>query len=479
MTTPSTALHLLEDFFSRIDRGTLFAGEAQDACRRLRREVGEALTTLLLHHRPFLEERTGLAWPYRELATRVPLLEAAAGSGETPAIRQQASLFLALLPFPGQWRWLMRLAGEPGQDPEIREFLAAEKIKIKEKIEKKRHSNRKLHHFCQILKRPRLPGEKGILRIFSMPYLFADPDLLQRLTRLYLLYLEPPWGVLARHTWLRVFAQLADPAVFGVGGREDAEFLAGQGGIVTTRLAHGDFLEEEAAPPACDKEFDLVFNATFDEMDRKRHAFMLDLLASPPLHRITALFIGRGSAARVATFRSWVEARGLGERVVVLDNLRRRDVPAQLSRCRLGLLTSLNENGCRCIYEYFRADLPCVVSSCTAGFNFELINGQNGMVAADGALPGAILQALSHRESFAPREWFLNNSGSRLSSLRLNGEMKSLFAARSYTWQEDIVPLGSSGATRYIEDAHHAAFREEFAQLLEILKPALPVQVSL
>lgn len=476
--TPLERLNLLKRFMALIEDGTLFERE-QGASRSLRREVAESFVELLLHHRPFLEEETGLAWPYRELAKRVTIIESQAGQKKTPFIRQQARLFLALLPFPGQWRWLTQAAGDMGEDQEIKDFLAVERMKVTGKIQQKKQGAFKLHNFCQILKRPHLPGEKGILRIFSLPYLFADSDLLQRLNQLYLLYVEPPWGVLARHAWLRVFTLMADPAVFGVSGHEDAAFLAGQGGIVTTRLAHGDFLEEEGAPPVRVKEFDMVFNATFDEMDRKRHAFMLNQLTRPPLHHISALFIGRGSEANVATFRAWVEARGLAERVVVLANLQRREVPEHLARCRVGVLTSQNENGCRCVYEYFRADLPCVVTSSMAGFNFDLINARNGIVASDAALPGAIVTALRRRETFSPRAWFLRHSGSRLSSLRLNGEMKNLFSRLGYTWREDIVPLGSSGANRYVDEAHYAAFRAEFEQLLEIVEPFLPVRLSL
>ena len=475
MTAPLARLNLFKGFLGRIDDGTVFAGDG----RAVRGEVRESLIDLLLYHRPFLEEQTGLAWPYRELARRLPTLEAEARQGKTVFLRQQASLFLALLPFSGQWRWLMQVAGEMGEYPEIRDFLSLERQKHDDKIHQKPQRGFKLHNFCQILKRPDLPGEKGILRIFSLPYLFAERDLLRRLNRFYILYIEPPWGVLARHAWLRVFSQMDDPAIIGVCGPEDADFLAGQRGIVTTRLAHGDFLEEQPVPPACAKEFDLVFNASFDEMDRKRHGFMLDLLARPPLDRVTALFIGRGSAANVATFRTWVNERGLGDRVVMLANLRRNEVPEQLSRCRIGVFTSLNENGCRGIYECFRADLPCVVTSSMAGCNFELIDGRNGLVASDAGLPGAILSALRHPENFSPRAWFLHHSGSRLSSLRLNGEMKNLFSRLGYAWREDIVPLGSSGATRYVDEAHHASFRAEFEQLLEILKPFVPVRLSL
>lgn len=475
MTAPLAKLDLIKGFLARIDDGTVFAGDG----RAVRREVRESLIDLLLHHRPFLEEETGLSWPYRELARRLPTLEAEARQGKTVFLRQQAGLFLALLPFPGQWRWLAQVAGELGDDPEIKDFLSSERQRLEDKIQRKAQRLFKLPNFCQILKRPNLPGEKGILRIFSLPYLFTEKDLLRRLNRFYILYIEPPWGVLARHAWLRAFAQMEDPAVLGVCGHEDADFLAGQSGIVTTRLAHGDFLEDQPLPPPRPKEFDLVFNASFDEMDRKRHAFMLNLLARPPLDQVTALFIGRGSAASVATFRTWVAERGLGDRIVVLANLRRSEVLEQLCRCRIGVLSSLNENGCRAVYEYFRADLPCVVTSSMAGCNFELMDARNGLIATDAALPGAILTALRDLGKFSPRDWFLNHSGSRLSSLRLNGEMKDLFSRLGYAWHQDIVPLGSSGATRYVAAADYAAFRSEYAQLMEIMEPYVAVRLSL
>ena len=478
MPTPSEQLNLLRDFFAGIDDGSLVTGD-EPGCRVLRRQVREALVDLLLHHRPFLAEETGLAWPYRELAGRAPLLEGEVRQGRTTSIRQQARLFLALLPFPGQWRWLTEVSGNSAEDPEIRDLHMSEKQRIEEKIHKKKQREFKLRNFCQVLKRPNLPEEKGILRIFSLPYLFADVNLLRRLNRLYLLYVEPPWGVVARHAWLRAFGQLADPVLFGVAGEEDAAFLESQGGIATTRLCHGDYLEEEDLPPARDREFDLVFIATYDEMERKRHGFLLELLGRPPLERVTALFIGRGSQQNVDLFRTRVEESGLGDRIEVLDNLRRKEVSEQLARCRVGVLTSVNENGCRCIYEYMRADLPTVVTSSMAGCNFEQISSRTGLVAADAALPGAILQTLAHRESFSPRAWFLEHSGSRNSSLRLNEEMKSLCLRLGYSWREDIVPLGSSGATRYVNEADARAFAPEFEQILEILQAFLPVRLTL
>jgi hypothetical protein len=470
---------LLKHFFSRIDDHSLFNSDDPTLFQDLRRKVREAFFDLLLRRRPFLESETGLDWPYREFEKRAVRMETLAEQGETAFIQKQALLFLALLPFPGQWKWLIRAESAAGREPEVRHLLASEQRKIAAKIQKKAQKKFKLRHFCQVLKRARLPKEKGILRVFSLPYLFADIRLLKRLNQEYLIYVEPPWGVLARHTWLRAFAQTADPCIIGTGGQEDAAFLNTQEGIVTTRLAHGDFLEEEDVPLGGKKRFDLVFNATYDDMERKRHGFMLDLLARPPLEHITALFIGRGDPRNIDACKQAVQDRGLGDRVTVLGNLMRKDVPEQLAACRIGVQTSLHENACRSIYEFFRSDLPCLVTSSMAGFNFDLITSENGLVVSDGDLPGAILETLHRPDRFSPRRWFLENSGSRHSSRRLNRKFKHLFVRLGYPWQDDIVPLGSSGATRYVNPHDYQAFLPEFRALLDILNPYLPIPLSL
>ena len=114
------------------------------------------------------------------------------------------------------------------------------------------------------------------MRIFSLPYLFVNPELLKALNRLYFLYVEPPWGVVFRHAWLRPFAGLDDPTLFGLNGEEDAAFLRSQPGILTTSLAHADFLEDDTALDFDkEKRFDIVFNSTFYDIPRKRHAVML------------------------------------------------------------------------------------------------------------------------------------------------------------------------------------------------------------
>jgi hypothetical protein len=471
----------LEHFFDLVDGDTLFASTDSISFRRLRDEICDALVQLLVWQRPYLESAKGLDWPYESFRKRLSFFETAAQEKADPFALRQACLFLARLPFPGQWKWLAWAQHHFRTDPELNALLKLEHQRIEKKLKKKKHTLYMLRHFCQILKKPGLPETKGILRIFSLPYLFVNPELLKALNRLYFLYLEPPWGVLFRHAWLRPFAGLDDPTLFGLNGGEDAAFLRSQPGILTTSLAHADFLEDDASLDFDKKKrFDIVFNSTFDDMPRKRHAVMLELLQHPLLRRTLALFIGTGDPSNVHAFRQQVQAAGLSKRVTVRDNLLRRNVPGHLAQCKIGVQISLHENGCRSIYEFLRSDLPCVISTSMAGVNPAIINSRTGIAAPDRDLARAIAQALEKRQKFRPRNWFLTHSGSANSSRMLNDQLKDIFFKRGYSWGEDIVPLGSSGANRYTDDAHYDRFRPQFEELLKIFQNHvhLPIPVG-
>jgi hypothetical protein len=289
---------------------------------------------------------------------------------------------------------------------------------------------------------------------------------------------EPATGVLFRHTWLRAFSGLPDPCLFGLGGEGDAAFLGSQPNILTTHLSHGDFLEATETPePDHPKTWDVIFNGTFDEMERKRHELFLWALGQPALAGATALVLGRGDDDNVAEFKRLTAGAGLSDRVTVKANLRRDEVYDLLPRCRVGVHLALYENGCRATYEYFRADVPCIASSCMGGMNPAIFNPLTGKSVPDQDLPEAIAEVLDNLGDYRPREWFLSHSGSHHSSRELNRRFRTIFADLGYEWTEDIVPLGSSGATRYVEKAHYERFRPQFQDLLKpfLSRPHLPV----
>ena len=470
---------LLKQFFDIAKSETLLSQSA-DTLVEMRSRIRAALHDLLVWGRPQLAATCGTWWPYHECSLIAAHLEKMYRQDTDEKTRQQALLFLALLPVPNQWRWLAKAIDTLAHEPEIKKFLTTEQQTIQAKLTGRGQSCFKLRHFTQILKSPHLPYEKGVLRIFSLPYLFLDKKLLQKIADSYVLFLEPPMGIVFRHAWWRAFTELRDPCIFGLGGEEDRSFIARQANTHVIRLAHGEFLPDIGPPdPAPAKDIDIVFNATFDDMPRKRHIFMLKLLKDRRLANKKALFLGRGSQQNVEAFKKEVENHGLTDRVTILSNVLRQDIPHSVLRCRTAVHLSLYENSCRCIYEYFRANIPCIISSATAGVDMRIFNQETGRVAGDAQLPEIIAATIHHHSSFAPRQWFLNNSGSLHSSQKLNAYLANFFINNGYLWQNDIVPLDSSGANRYLKKEHYRQFLPQFHQLLSWLQPSVPAYIKL
>lgn len=469
----------LDHFFDAAKSDSLLSHSA-DILSSMRQSIRLTLADLLVWGRPYLLDSRGLHWPYEESARLGTALERIYEEHSDTSIGQQALLFLACLPVPNQWRWLAKAVDSLSEEPEIKDFLATEQRVVLAKLTEKPQSVFKLRHFVQILKAPHLPEEKGVLRIFSLPYLFLDRQLLQKIAQHYVFYLEPPMGIVYRHSWWRIFTELSDPCIFGLGGEEDRHFVASQANTRVISLAHGDFLQDVVpAEPAVEKDLDIVFNSTFDDMERKRHVFMLELLQDQRLLTKKALFMGRGEQGNVEEFKKMVVRLGLTDRVLVLANMRRQEIPSQLARCRLGVHLSLYENSCRCVYEYFRADIPCVISQATAGMDMHIFNRQTGEVCQDDQLAEVIAQTLRHGAGYSPRSWYLKHSGSENSSQKLNEYLKNFFAENGYLWREDIIPLDSSGASRYLKKEHYRQFLPEFRRLLSWLRPSIPAPIKL
>ena len=101
-----TYISRLEHFFERADPQTLFDSTDSTYFRRLRDEIWDALIQLLVWQRSFLESERGLDWPYAGFRKRISFFEKPARESSDAFIQKQAGLFLARLPFPGQWQWL-------------------------------------------------------------------------------------------------------------------------------------------------------------------------------------------------------------------------------------------------------------------------------------------------------------------------------------------------------------------------------------
>ena len=93
------------------------------------------------------------------------------------------------------------------------------------------------------------------------------------------------------------------------------------------------------------------------------------------------------------------------------------------------------------------------------------------MAVEDDALPDAIRQTLEKEKQggqFCPAAWFKKHSGSHHATRALNMELKDIFQTLGYTWQQDIVPLTSSGLGRYAHTSDYEAFKPHFNALKKL-----------
>jgi hypothetical protein len=127
--TNHQALQVIEQFLELADSGLFFVGADDEFLRSLRQAVAAALHRLLVWERPWLEAQRGILWPYQELAQRYHLFQQLAEDAAEPLRQQQAALFLALLPFPRQWQWLLRVEQQFGAISELRAFQTAETLR--------------------------------------------------------------------------------------------------------------------------------------------------------------------------------------------------------------------------------------------------------------------------------------------------------------------------------------------------------------
>ncbi|MFC1820891.1 hypothetical protein ACFLZG_07410, partial [Thermodesulfobacteriota bacterium] len=165
-----------------IDSGRLFI--QKDAfLSRTRQDVRKALGQLLIWERPVLQSTKGIEWPYESLKRRFSIFEKIAQESKNNTMKLEAQLFLGLLPFPKQWERLTALEKNAKNHPDMQTFLSQESAKIAAKIQHKPQRHFLLRHLCQVLKSFQSPKEKGILRLFAMPYLWVRPDLLNQISR--------------------------------------------------------------------------------------------------------------------------------------------------------------------------------------------------------------------------------------------------------------------------------------------------------
>ncbi|MCA9317570.1 MAG: hypothetical protein KDB73_18950, partial [Planctomycetes bacterium] len=135
----------------------------------------------------------------------------------------------------------------------------------------------------------------------------------------------------------------------------------------------------------------------------------------------------------------------------------------------VGVLMSRREGANRGIYECWMADTPTVVYRHHRGVNLDQITAENGVLADDDELAGALARVLDQGDSFRARAWAETHTGCHVATQKLEAEIAQLVRRRGQPWTRGLVTHAYAG---YMTDAEREAMGEEYEHLAGALRLA-------
>ena len=313
------------------------------------------------------------------------------------------------------------------------------------------------------------PAEKGVIllkyvRTFDAVVALFD---LGRLMERYTFVLEPCWA----GYWdpsLLMFLHRDNPVFVQCFTADDLAFITDIGApFVPVKLGPADWVNADLfEPPAGqEKRYDLVMVANW--APHKRHALLfeaLDAIDRP----LSVLLIGFPLAGYTAdTIRQRAaRIRNPGIRVEVLESLPAHEVAKYVSRARVFVFLSRKEGDNKALVEAMFADVPSIVYRDTVGGASSRVNASTGVFSSDADLSRTILDVLGRYTDFSPRAWALENTGSAVSTARLDALIASVMTAQGGTWREGLTEKTNSPNLAYRDPDVRSRFESDYAFVL-------------
>ena len=166
--------------------------------------------------------------------------------------------------------------------------------------------------------------------------------------------------------------------------------------------------------PAVDKQYDLIFNATW--MPVKRHELLIEALsfAQQAGRPLSCLWFGyhycEDSHQRERQIRAAVKSLRL-DVTFAETNFNVSVVNARYNSARVCLICSASEGGPRVMGEALLSGIPFIVTADTAGGAPQLICDRNGVVCqpTGASIAQAIWEVIDRPHQFQPRDWALEH----------------------------------------------------------------------
>lgn len=307
-----------------------------------------------------------------------------------------------------------------------------------------------------VLKTPRRVGddlEKGVVIVNfteTIGFLVAEVDY-RAMARYFHVVLEPSWAGYCRPSILSWVACAPEHVVVEATERTDFEFVERlNSNLIPVSFGFSDWVDFRVFHPLAsgEKRFDAIYVANCNPI--KRHHVLLRAIRqlNDPTYR-AALVLGTWGGA-MSEIESLLRYFGVEHNVEVYQQLSQAQVNRLLNAAKVNMLLSAKEGSNRSVFEGFFAGVPAIVLRRMVGMNKAYINDATGWLIEESELPRALGHFRREWQSFAPRDWALENISPLVTTAKLSSLLQSLARSLGRPWTRDIVPKVNAPELRYL-----------------------------
>lgn len=361
----------------------------------------------------------------------------------------------------------------PGKN-KIRELFAVSSVSIATKARYKFDdddlTDTRLNYFRDliVLKSP-TEQERGSLLVKYTPtfdafILFSN---IESVIARYYLILEPSWSGYCDPSILMFISNMNDKVVVQSPEPRDFEFIKDlDTNLVPVTIGAADWVDTDIFTENCclNRKYDLVMVANWAR--HKNHRYLFKALRRIKDRSLNVLLIGFPWGGRSsADIRKEMRILSGGHTVALLERLNASEVASMLAMSKVFLLLSCKEGPNKAVVEAFFSDVPAIVYEKIIGGAREKINDQTGILSSFHDLDRSILYMIENHTKFSPRAWALKNTGSSISTARMDALLAGIAHANGEAWATAIVEKVNSPNLEYKSRKTRLLFSQDYEDL--------------
>ena len=304
-----------------------------------------------------------------------------------------------------------------------------------------------------ILKEPSV-NEKGVILIKYTPefdafHYYFDFD---KIRRDYYLVLEPSWAGTCDPSILMFWRNsICKDVVVQAIEPKDYNFIKKMGGnLAPIDIGSGDWVDQNifSFDIGVKKEFDLIMVSNW--AIHKKHVALFKALSQIGI-KLSVVLIGFESGGRTKkNIIQEIAHYNLNHiEFNVIENISAKMVSEYLKKSKVYLLLSKKEGPNKAIIESFFVNVPAIVYDKFIGGAQMRINNKTGILSSYKELPNNIMYMVKNFNKFTPRDWILKNSGSTMSTKKLNNVLMGLALQNNENWEKSIFEKVNSPNLKY------------------------------